>query len=220
MNSNTHTHNTLSTTVIVENQQPSSTSQKRGRGRPRKERPAPMLPDYVSKLDSMSPSEITAQICNGTILPKYINDWSRFSDIDKARIIVKYPKFFYEFRNPFISSFSPIALTYLISKMPTLTKHIHTLGKLSVEEWEYILTKQPHLIEDCACKEKLNSETWMLILLNYDLAHCLFNRWNELTKSQWLKLLKKKPKYISEFCNIESIIQLLTPKNLATAHAI
>ena len=67
------------------------------RGRPRKERTAPLLPSYVARLCELSPNQITDLVCSGVADPIYIEDWSGFSDLDKARIIVKHPNYFYEF---------------------------------------------------------------------------------------------------------------------------
>lgn len=178
------------------------------RGRPKKNPLGPIIPDYVDKLPCFSSSQIAMLVCAGIVLPIYIEDWSKFSDLDKARIIVKYPQYFCEFRNPYVSSFSSLALTYLIVKVPVLVNRIHTLEKLSVAEWGYILEKHPHLIEDCSCRDNLSIRTWMKVILNYDFAHCVFTRWGELTKAQWQEILKKRPNYIFKFCSDKSILSL------------
>lgn len=179
------------------------------RGRPRKERTAPLLPSYVARLCELSPNQITDLVCSGVADPIYIEDWSGFSDLDKARIIVKHPNYFYEFRNPYVSSFSSTALTYLISKKPELASRLHTLHKLSVAEWEYILKKHPHMIEDCPYKKNLSMTMWLHIILNYDFAHCVFSRWDMLTKKDWKIIFKKRPNYISKYCSDVGILNMM-----------
>lgn len=183
------------------------------RGRPRKERvPSLDLPAYVKDLENYSGHEITNLVCKGIVDPKYIKDWAKFTDLDKARIIKieKYNKYFFEFRFPFVSEFSGMALAYLISHQPMLAKHIHTLNKLTVAEWEYVLKKKPILVHDCPCREELSLDVWAHIIQNYAHGYSLFNDWDKLTQEHWLSILEKRPNYVSKFCHDSNILRLVS----------
>lgn len=146
----------------------------RKRGRPRRPTLVKSEPDYVKQLSHLNGSQITNLVCKGKISPKYIQDWSVFSDLDKARIIVKHPEMFFDFREPYFSKLSTIAVAYLISKNVSFVRYLHTLDKLSVAEWEYVLKRRPFLIEDCPCREKLSQEIKAYILSKYDMAYKVF----------------------------------------------
>lgn len=166
------------------------------RGRPRKYPLVPADPEYVSKLSLLLGNEITSLVCSNIVNPEYIQDWSKFSDMDKARIIVKHPKFFTQFRAPFLSRISTAAATYLISKDAQLFSRIHIIDKFSVREWEYILKRQPQLIEDCPCRDQLSMDTWIYVILNYDMAYRLFKKWGILDNNQRRLIIEKNPKLL------------------------
>lgn len=144
------------------------------RGRPRMFPRVKPEPDYVNMLSNFNGNQIAYLVCKGKISPKYIQDWSVFSDLDKARIIVKHPEMFFDFREPYFSKLSTVALAYLISKNVSFVRYLHTLDKLSVAEWEYVLKRRPRLVEDCPFREQLSQEIKAYILSKYDMAYKVF----------------------------------------------
>jgi hypothetical protein len=165
------------------------------RGRPRKLSRVKSEPDYVKILSHLSGNQIVDLVCKGKVSPKYIQNWSIFSDLDKVRIIVKHPYMFFDFRVPYFSKLSTVAVTYLISKNVSFVRYLHTLDKLSVAEWEYILKKRPLLIEDCPCREQLSQEIKAYILSKYDMAYKALNLQKNHLASQTQLVREKTVKY-------------------------